>query len=161
ARLYYAYGVAVDGSGNLFIADTYNQRVREVLANPSPVLGSLSSTVWTVNQPGFSGTIGITNGTSPYSNLTASNLPPGLTASLSGNTITLSGTPTATGTFSNINISVQDANGNSGSRTFSITINAAPALGTLTPTQWTVGQSGYTGAIPISGGTGPLTVSAQ
>jgi sugar lactone lactonase YvrE len=161
AKLYGDYGVAVDGSGNLFIADAYNNRVREVVGNSSPVLGSLSSTVWTVNQAGFSGTIGITNGTSPYSNLIASNLPPGLTASLSGNTITLSGTPTATGTFSNINISIQDANGNSGSRTFTITINAAPALGTLTPTQWTVGQSGYTGAIPISGGTGPLTVSAQ
>jgi hypothetical protein len=32
AELYYPYGVFVDGSGNIFIADTVNQRVREVIA---------------------------------------------------------------------------------------------------------------------------------
>src|SRR3990172_1309786 len=30
ARLYYPYGVAVDGGGNVFLADTYNHRVRRV-----------------------------------------------------------------------------------------------------------------------------------
>ena len=30
ARLYYPAGVAVDGQGNLYIADKYNQRVRKV-----------------------------------------------------------------------------------------------------------------------------------
>src|SRR5262249_46996328 len=34
-------------------------------------------------------------------------------------------------------------------------------LGTLSPTQWTAEVSGYTGAIPISGGTAPIVVSAQ
>jgi sugar lactone lactonase YvrE len=31
ALLEYPYGVAVDGSGNVFIADTYNDRIREVV----------------------------------------------------------------------------------------------------------------------------------
>jgi sugar lactone lactonase YvrE len=35
AELYYPVGVAVDGSGNLFIADSNNQRIREVSANGS------------------------------------------------------------------------------------------------------------------------------
>jgi sugar lactone lactonase YvrE len=30
SQLYYPYGVSVDGSGNVFIADTYNCRIREV-----------------------------------------------------------------------------------------------------------------------------------
>src|SRR5439155_20882019 len=34
-RLEYPFGVTSDNSGNLFIADTYNQRVREVLASNS------------------------------------------------------------------------------------------------------------------------------
>jgi sugar lactone lactonase YvrE len=162
-KMWNAYGVAVDGSGDLFIADSVNNAVREVLGNPSsPVLGSLvAPTAWTVNQPGYSGTIGVTSGTAPYGGLTATGLPPGLTASLSGSTVTVSGTPTATGTYSSISIGVRDANGNSASRTYSITVNAAPALGTLAPTQWTVGRAGYPGAIPLSGGTGALMVSAQ
>src|SRR5262249_14318499 len=48
------------------------------------------------------------------------------------------------------------------SRTYSMTINAAPALGTLGfPSGWTVGRSGYNGGISTSGGTGGLTLSAQ
>jgi sugar lactone lactonase YvrE len=155
-------GVAVDGSGNVFIADTSNQRIREVVANPSsPSLGSLSSTAWTVNQPGFTGTIAIVGGFAPYGNLTVTGLPPGLTATLSGSTITLSGTPTQAGIFNNINVVAQDAIGSIANAGFSITINPAPALGSLAVTQWTAGQSGFPGAIPISGGTGSLVLSAQ
>jgi hypothetical protein len=132
-----------------------------VLSSNSPSLGTLSSTAWTVNQPNYSGSVPITGGTAPYSNLSATGLPPGLTAALSGSTITLSGTPTTAGTYSNVTLGVQDASGNTTSRTFSIAINAPPALGTLSPTQWTAGVSAYAGAIPISGGTGPLTVVAQ
>ena len=35
AALYYPAGVAVDGSGHLFIADTHNNRIREVSASGS------------------------------------------------------------------------------------------------------------------------------
>src|SRR5262249_23738744 len=41
AMLDYAFGVAVDATDDLFIADTYNNRVREVLWNSSPTLGTL------------------------------------------------------------------------------------------------------------------------
>ncbi len=142
-------------------AGTTSTETYTITVNAAPTLGALSSTDWTVNQTGFSGTIGIAGGTGPFSNLTATNLPAGLTASLSGSTITVSGTPTTVGTYANATLSVTDAAGATSTGTFTITINAAPALGTLTPTQWTVGRAGYSGAIPLSGGTGALTVSAQ
>jgi Putative Ig domain/NHL repeat len=153
------YGVAVDAGGNLYIGDSYNHRIREVLVTPT--LGTLSSTAWTVNQPNYNGSVAIVGGTAPYGNLSATGLPPGLTAALSGSTITLSGTPTTTGTYGSVTLSVQDAGGNTASRTFSITINSPPALGALSPTQWTAGVTGYTGAIPVNGGTGPLTLVTQ
>src|SRR5207302_2038667 len=133
-------------SGNVFLADFNNHRVREVVLTNNPTIGSLSAPTWTVNQPGFSGSATVTGGTAPYSNLSATGLPPGLTAALNGSTITLSGTPTAAGTYSYVTLSVQDAGGNTAGRTFTITINAPPTLGALSPTQWTAGVSGYTGA---------------
>ncbi len=164
AKLYNAYGVAVDGSGNLFIADTYNNAVREALANPSPALGPLSTTAWTVNQPGYSGTIPITNvAPPPDAFVTASGLPAGLSVALSGSTVIVSGTPTATGTFGSVTVTLRGVSGAPlASRTYSMTVNAAPALGALGwPTEWTVGRPNYVGAIPTSGGTGALTVSSQ
>src|SRR5262249_14091054 len=110
-----------------------------ITINAVPTLGTLSSSAWTVNQAGFSSTLTISAGTVPFGGLSATNLPAGLTASLSGNTITVSGTPTSTGTFGNVGISITDAAGGTASGTFSITINAVPALSALAPTQWTVG----------------------
>src|SRR5262249_47352995 len=132
-----------------------------VTINAAPTLGTLSLTQWTVNQSGYSGTIAITGGTSVFGNLTVTGLPTGLTAALSGGTITVGGTPTAAGSFNNINVSATDAAGATASATYPLTINAAPSLGSLTSSQWTVGQLGYTGTIPVSGGTGSLTLSAQ
>jgi sugar lactone lactonase YvrE len=159
ALLYMPYGVTVDGSGSIYIADTYNQRIRQVLGTMG--LGGLSNTAWTVNQPGYSGSVSITGGTAPYSNLVTSGLPMGLTATLSGSTITISGTPTYVFTYSSVTLSVQDAVGNVGSRTYTIAINPPLYLAPLTVTQWTAQVEGYTGSIAISGGTGPFTLMAQ
>ena len=115
-----------------------------ITVNAAPTLGTLSSTQWTVNQAGYSGTIGITDGTSAFSNLTATGLPDGLSAALSGNIITVSGTPTAAGTFNNINVSVTDAAGATASGTFAITIN--PGLINTVAGNGTPGYSGDGGA---------------
>ena len=113
-------------------------------------------------QPGrLHGRIPISNGTGPFTVSAQSNLPTGLAATITGSNVTFTGTPTATGIFNNVQPTVKDAAGATTSGTFTITINAAPTLGSLAPTQWTVNQSGYTGSIPVSNGTGPLTVHAQ
>ena len=143
----------MDSAGNTG-SHTYTLTINAALT-----LGSLSNTAWTVNRAGYSGTIAVIAGTPAYSNLTATGLPAGLSASLSGSTITLSGTPTATGSFS-VNVHVTDAAGAVASSTFALTINAIPTLGSLTPTQWTVSQPGYNGTIAVSGGTGSLYLSA-
>jgi sugar lactone lactonase YvrE len=49
AKLYEPYGVTVDTFGNLFIADSYNARIREVSTN------GIITTVAGTNFPGFSG----------------------------------------------------------------------------------------------------------
>src|SRR4029077_20021368 len=46
-------------------------------------------------------------------------------------------------------------------RTYSMTINAALAIGTLGFNQWTVGRTLYPGTITTTGGTGALTVGSQ
>jgi sugar lactone lactonase YvrE len=153
------YAVAVDSVGNLFIADSNNNRVREVITAMG--LGGLSPSAWTVNQPGFSSTVSITGGSAPFGNLSATGLPPGLTAALQGSTITLSGTPTAVGTYTSVTLSVQDSSGNTATSTYTVTINAPPALGTLSPNTWTAQVEGYTGSVPVTGGTGTLTLISQ
>jgi hypothetical protein len=45
-------GVAVDGSGNIYISDRLNNRIREVLATPPSI--SISSTQVTVSAPSLS-----------------------------------------------------------------------------------------------------------
>jgi autotransporter-associated beta strand protein len=129
-----------------------------ITVNPAPTLGTLSSTAWTMNHPGFSGTITVSGGTGPYGGLTASNLPPGVTASMSGGTITVSGTPTAAGTYSDATFSVTDAAGAVVGRQYTVIINAV-SLGTLSFNQWTINKTGFIGTIPASTGTGAFTFS--
>jgi hypothetical protein len=123
-----------------------------ITINATPTLGSLSQTQWTVNQTGYNGTIAINGGTGPYSGLSVSGLPSGITASLSGGVIILSGKPTQTGTF-NVHVTVKDVTGASVTSTYSLIINKAMSLGTLSLTTWKVNQAGQTGTITISGGT--------
>ena len=59
AKMYQPYGTAVDSAGNLYIADTYNSRIRKVTAstgNISTVAGSatLGSPVTVARLPALS-----------------------------------------------------------------------------------------------------------
>ena len=112
-----------------------------ITLNAAPTLGTLSPSTWTANQSGYSGHIALSGGTGPFGNLTVTGVPAGLSASLRGNTITLSGTPTTAGT-SNLHVSVVDAAGATASANYTVTISGPITVGTLAPNQWTVGQSG-------------------
>ena len=117
-------------------------------------LGSLTPNQWNVNEPGYDGVIPVSGGTGTYSDLSVIGLPSGLNARVSGNEIMISGTPTQSGTFDNISVSVQDTSGDKGSSQESLTIISALSLGGLSPTVWEEDEPGYDGTIAIQGGTG-------
>ncbi|WP_430715484.1 putative Ig domain-containing protein, partial [Ralstonia flaminis] len=109
------------------------------------------------------GTVGVaysqmasaSGGTAPYTyTVTAGTLPAGL--SLNSSTGTLSGTPTAGGTF-NLTITATDANSYTGTRSLSLTVGAA----TLTVSPSTVPgatvSTAYSQSVSTSGGTAPYT----
>jgi large repetitive protein len=121
-----------------------------------PSLGALTKQP-TANQA-YSSTITVSGGTGGYHNLSVSGLPTGLSASLSGGTITLSGTTPTAGTFGNITMSVLDSNGAKASATYTLTVAPASSL-TLTPGSLpveTAGQS-YTAVLGATGGYGKYT----
>jgi len=101
----YNVGVAVAG-GLSAINDTISG-----LTNTSVSLGALSFAQWTVNKSGYSGTIAVSGGTGNYTLTSVAGLPAGITQSLSGSILTLSGKPKATGTFT-IKVTVKDDSNN-------------------------------------------------
>jgi autotransporter-associated beta strand protein len=103
----------------------------------------------------------ITGGSGTYSGLSVTGLPSGLTASLSGTTLTISGTPTVAGTFP-LGITLHDDGNNSDSNVAgeSLTVNPALAITTTSLPNWTETKA-YHQPIATTGGTGPLTFSVS
>src|SRR5262249_45032107 len=122
--------------------------------NPVATLGALSQTQWTVGQAGFSGTIPTSGGTGPLTVSAQSNLPPGLSATTAGSLVTFTGTPTRSGTYNNVQLTVVDAAGAMSSATYAITISSAPTMGSASNTLWTANQFGVS-TITVVGGTTP------
>ena len=118
----------------------------------SPTLTITSPPGGTINVP-YSGPIGITGGTGPYTCVLASGtLPAGLT--LTG--CTISGTPTASGATT-VSVTVTDSSNPVITKTGPVTVTIAPATSTLTltpPPNATV-DTPYTGTIGVAGGTAP------
>jgi hypothetical protein len=88
-----------------------------------PTISNLTVTQWIVGQSGFTGTMTIANGT-PQCIIVGkpTGVPPGLTAVLSGNTISFTGTPSKAGTFKG-KITIRDLAGDLVTKTFAIKIN--------------------------------------
>jgi hypothetical protein len=103
----------------------------------------------------------ISGGIGPFTIVSDSGLPTGLTAVISGNSIRFSGTPSVAQAFPGENITIQDSVGDKASQTFSITINPSPTISHMSNNNWTQGLADFTGAMTISGGTGPFTIVSQ
>lgn len=103
----------------------------------------------------YSQTVVASGGVAAYGYaVTAGALPPGLTLSGSG---AIAGTPTAGGTY-NFTLTATDANAQSGSRAYSLTIGAA--IVSLPPTTLAGGQVGFAYTAPLNpatGGTAPYS----
>ncbi|HKI20685.1 MAG TPA: hypothetical protein VKA15_22535, partial [Isosphaeraceae bacterium] len=124
----YAVTLYVTGPDGQTESDTTTEV--EVSPNPNAIsLGILTPAQWTVNQPGYDGTIPVTGGTGGYQNLQVSGLPSGLKAAVSSSTvdgqlsgtITITGTPTQSGTFP-LTTTLDDTEGDTGSGTETLTI---------------------------------------
>jgi hypothetical protein len=109
---------------------TYGE-VEDYLVNLGFAIDTASQLPSGAEQQPYNTTITATNGVTPYNwNTTISGLPPGITASQSGNDLVLSGTPTAgsAGTYSfNVSASDSDSPPSNSNKGFSIYIDPPPA----------------------------------
>jgi uncharacterized repeat protein (TIGR01451 family)/fimbrial isopeptide formation D2 family protein len=105
----------------------------------------------------YSYTLSATGGTTPYTfSLSSGSLPAGLSLSADG---VISGTPTATGTFS-FTVKLTDAKGQIDTRATSVTIAAGVTTNFAAPPPGVVGAS-YSYTLTATGGTAPYTWSVN
>jgi hypothetical protein len=124
--------------------------------NAAPAITTTSLPDWTVNRA-YDQAIATSGGTAALTfSVSAGSLPAGMSLSGAG---LLSGTPTAAGTTS-FTVTVTDAAGATASQTYTLTVNAAPAITTASVPSWTISQP-YSQAIATSGGTGSLSFSVS
>ncbi|YCQ11259.1 putative Ig domain-containing protein [Ralstonia sp. SA306] len=103
----------------------------------------------------YSQTATASGGAAPYSYaLTAGALPAGL--SMNSSTGAITGTPTAGGTF-NFTVTATDANSYTGSRAYSLTVNAATVTVSPSTLPGATVATAYSQTILASGGTGSYT----
>lgn len=126
--------------------------------NPAPpVLPSIVTTSLADGEisQGYSTQIQGSGGAAPYTwAVTAGSLPPGLSLSAAGTPAsTLSGTPTSTGTF-NFDVTLTDANSDTDTVSFGITINDPPLVITTSTLPEVIEGGTYSEVITASGGTG-------
>jgi sugar lactone lactonase YvrE len=107
AELYQPYGVAVDGSGNVFIADEYNNRIREVI-NSSETPSLFFNSISTNNAGNYSVIITSSSGsvTSSVASLTIL-VPPSIVTQPVNQRVAFSGTATFGVTASGGDLSYQ------------------------------------------------------
>ena len=151
AELNLPAGVALDGSGNIYIADTYNHRVRKIV--PYVVVSITNTNVSCGGGNNGSATItGLSGGTSPYTYLWSN----GSTAAVSTSNPT--GSVLSAGTYS---VTVTDNHGCTA--TGSITITQSPSfLGITVASTTNISCFGSTASATTNiatGGTLPYTYS--
>jgi large repetitive protein len=150
----YAASITIHDAAGASVAKTFS-----ITINPAPTIGNPTATQWTIGMAGFAGVLTTAGGTGGLTIASSSGLPTGLKIALTGNTIHFTGTPTAAATFAG-SVTLRDAIGAAVTKTFTLTINAAPTIGNLTTTQWTAGKSGFTSTLTIAGGTGPFQITS-
>ena len=107
ARFLIPWGIAVDGAGNVYVADYFNNTIRFGVEAQAPVITSSMSASGTLGQP-FSYQITTSNNPASFN---ASGLPDGVT--VDAQTGLIAGTPSAAGNF-DVNISATNSSGTTG-----------------------------------------------
>jgi uncharacterized protein (TIGR03437 family) len=133
AQLSYPTGVAVDASGDVFIADSNNDRIRILTPSKAPTITTSSMPTGTLGTA-YTQTLSANGGIPPYHNwvLSSGALPPWLT--LDADSGVISGVPySALGSPFAFSVTVQDSTGNvSPARNLAISVSQPPALTIIT-----------------------------
>jgi serine/threonine protein kinase len=152
---------SASGSGSIVVISpasvTSNAAAFTLACGGKLTVTSSAPTAATVGQA-YSGTVTVTGGSGAYTWAGVTALPAGLTATANGATLTISGTPTAAGTFT-IPLSVHDSATPPGTGTTSLALTVSEPALTVTssaPTAATVGQA-YSGTVIVTGGSGAYT----
>jgi hypothetical protein len=117
-------------------------------------------TVQAVLGTAYTGHATVSGGTGPYTWSAVTGLPPGLTATANGGTLTISGTPTGVGDF-NPSLSVKDSSSPPLTSTigFAIFVKAPPLTVTVNAPASATNGKPYSGTITAAGGNGTFTWS--
>lgn len=141
------------------VAGASDSSTLHLTLHPAPSIGSGTLPDWTVGRPYPNTTLTNTGGQAPYT-WSATNLPAGLTIDPTGPTAgTVSGTPTVANTYS-VTVTVTDSLGGTGTKTYVVTINAAPSITTGSIPSWTVSYPYTNFTMSSAGGTQPVSWSA-
>ena len=136
--------VRPDSAGNIYIADTQDNRIRLLTPIPLSITDPLSLQPGTIGVVYTSITFNATGGTGSGYTWSATGLPKGITFSTGG---ILSGTPTAAAT-SSLQFTVKDSGGASASVTLSLVVAApVPVISALNPASGTALGAAFTLAV--------------
>jgi eukaryotic-like serine/threonine-protein kinase len=149
------------GSGSIVITSpgstTSNAAAFTLTCGAALALTNNAPTTATVGTA-YSGTVTVSGGKGTYTWAAVTGLPAGLKATASGATLTISGTPTAAGSFT-IPLSVRDSATPQGSGATSLTLTVGEPPMTITnnaPGTATI-NTAYSGTVTVSGGNGTYT----
>jgi hypothetical protein len=135
-------GVATDSSGNVYVGGNENDRIDEFGIGQPPAITSGSHTTFTT---GNAGSFTVTSTGVPTASLSESGaLPSGVSFIDNGNgTASLSGTPAAgSGGVYPLTLYASNGVGVNASRSFTLTVDQAPAITSANHTTFTVGSAG-------------------
>jgi hypothetical protein len=154
---------SASGSGSIVITSpgsvTSNAAAFTLTCGAALALTNNAPTTATVGTA-YSGTVTVSGGKGTYAWAAVTGLPAGLKATASGATLTISGTPTAAGSFT-IPVSVHDSATPPGSGATSLTLTVGEPPMTITsnaPGTAMVGTA-YSGTVTVTGGNGTYTWS--
>jgi sugar lactone lactonase YvrE len=158
AQIGVPFGVALSSSGDLYISDYYNNRIRVVRAG-----GTVPALSITTPSPLLQGTVGAaysqplsaSGGSTPYTwSVASGSLPAGLTLNGGG---TIFGTPTSAGS-SSFTVQVRDSAGTAVTASFALTVAPAPlTIATNSPLPAASVGIPYSQTFSATGGSAPYT----